>query len=234
MRGCGVLMMVVSNLRFDLAQWAGFAPVSHGFWAYFARITAGLFVLVAGVSLSLSHARAQRQSKAGFVRICRRGLRLLGWAGLVTLASWLVVRDQVVVFGVLHLLGVGSILAYPFLSHPRASFVAGLFLYGAGFLIRTVRVDFPWLVWLGLRPTHFQSADYLPLLPWFGLMLIGIGLGSVLFPQGTPRQGRTDLAAFFPFFALTCLGRHSLVIYFLHQPVLLGILFLVKQLSTGP
>ena len=86
---------------------------------------------------------------------------------------------------------------------------------------------FPWLLWLGLKPFGFQSFDYFPMLPWFGVILLGVFAGNLLYPNG-------KRAFRFPNFPpnplvrlLTFLGRHSLVIYFLHVPVLVAAVLLL-------
>jgi uncharacterized membrane protein len=66
--------------------------------------------------------------------------------------------------------------------------------------------------------------DYYPVLPWFGLALLGIFTGYSLYPQGVRRFSLPDGSAFPPFQALRFLGRHSLLIYVIHQPILIGLL----------
>lgn len=67
-------------------------------------------------------------------------------------------------------------------------------------------------------------SDYYPLVPWFGFALLGIWAGWRLYPGRTRRFTLPDLAHVAPIRALSFLGRHSLVIYLVHQPVLLALL----------
>jgi uncharacterized membrane protein len=85
----------------------------------------------------------------------------------------------------------------------------------------------PWLLWLGVKQLGRYMVDFYPLLPWFGVALLGVFCGLSLYPGGIPRFDLPDLSLKSPIRALSFLGRHSLVIYLVHQPIILGILVLV-------
>lgn len=213
LRGMAVLMMLVSNFLFDLFYFTAVLDPASGFPAWLARSTAGLFVLLVGVSLSLSYARpmAQRQ---GFNKYLRRGAGIFALGLLITLATRIVVGRQYVVFGILHLIGSGIILSYPFLKHRRFALPTGLLIITAAPFIGNLQIDSGWLLWLGIQCPGFVSVDYTPLVPWFGIMLIGIALGGFITipPASVPQKRFIRL--------LAACGRHSLVIYFAHQPLL--------------
>jgi uncharacterized membrane protein len=84
--------------------------------------------------------------------------------------------------------------------------------------------SFPWLLPLGLMPQHFRTADYFPLLPWFGIFLIGICAGNTFYRDGE-RRFSLRLTATRITRPLAFIGRNSLLIYLVHQPVIIGILF---------
>jgi uncharacterized membrane protein len=73
--------------------------------------------------------------------------------------------------------------------------------------------------------------DYYPLLPWGGAALLGVACGRLNYPDGRRRLSLPDLSAAAPVRALRFLGRHSLLIYLLHQPILLGALFGLQALG---
>jgi uncharacterized membrane protein len=84
----------------------------------------------------------------------------------------------------------------------------------------------PWLFWLGFEPANHVYVDYFPLLPWFGVVLLGIFAGYTLYGRSGRRFGLPDLSAWQPVEILQGLGAHSLKIYLIHQPVLFAILLL--------
>lgn len=172
------------------------------------------FILLAGAS-----ARFSRNN-------LRHGLVVLG-AGLVVEIG-AAVAGQTIRFGVLMLLG-SSMVLWHFLGKglqklPGWSVAAGsgVLFFAARWWTGRTAVSVPWLYPLGFTAPGFYSADYFPLLPWFFLFLTGTALGGWCLAH---RENRL-LAVRLPG-VLTWPGRHSLIIYVLHQPVLYGISYLI-------
>ncbi|NYZ80028.1 DUF1624 domain-containing protein, partial [Candidatus Micrarchaeota archaeon] len=189
------------------------------FWFWFALTTASLFLLLSGVSLVLSRSRSEKRG-ASFLKYLKRGLLIFSLGMLITFVTWLFIGSDFVLFGVLHLIGLSVILSYPLVKNKNASLVAGFLLILAGVVLQGMRFGFSWLVWLGLKPVGYHSVDYFPLLPWLGVVLVGVFLGNVLLKNYgrtfASVAGQNRAARFLSFF-----GRHSLVIYLLHQPVII-------------
>ena len=229
LRGAAIVLMVLYHLVFDLNYFAVYdIDVSSGFWLAVARTTASFFLLLVGLSLTLSHSRAQLLGKEDRfrLRLVKRSAWILGLALGITFVTYLFIGRGFIVFGVLHLIGLSLLLAYPFLRLQRASIIFGLLFILLGIYLQNISVGFPWLLWLGLAPPGFYSVDYFPLFPWFGVILVGMGLGSLLYPGYLRRITVPDLSSS-PFVrGLAFLGRNSLFIYLVHQPVMIAILFL--------
>ena len=218
LRGIAVLMMLVSNFVFDLSLFSYIQISNSFFWPALAKVTAALFLLLVGVSLTLSYVRAGAQT-AGFLKFFKRGMKIFFLGLIVSLGTWYAVGDDLVVFGILHLIGLGIILAYPFLRHPYLSLLAGLFVFGCGWFVSSIKVTVPWLVWLGIQYHGFSSVDYTPVFPWLSFILIGVFLGNVLFPKGRRKVQISFGQARFPARIVEKIGTQSLLIYFVHQPL---------------
>jgi uncharacterized membrane protein len=127
-----------------------------------------------------------------------------------------------VIFGILHLIGVSVMLSPLFFRFGKYNILPGLLCIAGGFFIGTVQGPV-WLLPLGIYPASFASVDYTPLIPWFGMVLIGMGGGEFLYSGGIRRfevprlPGR--VAAPLAFF-----GQHSLIVYLVHQPVIILLL----------
>ncbi|MBE0430768.1 MAG: DUF1624 domain-containing protein [Dehalococcoidia bacterium] len=199
--------------------------ITHlGFWWWFPRLTAiGPFTFLAGLSLPISQIRAKTISS--FVR---RGVRIFALGTLISLLTWLVSPDGYVRFGILHFFGIVFIIGHLFLRFRFINLVAGLALVAAGAYIEFTRVtvDFPWLLWLGLRPRGVAMMDYAPLLPWFGFFLLGIFCSKLLYPEGKRRFSipQTDHPLTR---ALTLPGRYPLQFYVAQWPAILGVLLIL-------
>ena len=234
-RGIAILMMILFHTLYDLAFF-GIYPVniSTGFWRYFAIATASLFLLIAGISLTISHARALQRLRGAVkhhvrlsVKYLKRGAWIFGCGLLVTLATWLYLGDGFVIFGILHLIGVSIMLSPLFFRFRKKNILIGAVCIVIGITLAFSGISGPiFLLWLGIHPASFTSVDYMPILPWFGVVLIGLGIGDFLYPSGnrsyTP-PGVPDSVSV----PLAWLGRHSLIIYLMHQPVILLILQVV-------
>jgi uncharacterized membrane protein len=101
--------------------------------------------------------------------------------------------------------------------------IAGVVVIAAGVYVDTLVVSYPWLVWLGVKQGGLYMVDYYPILPWFGLALLGIFAGHSFYHRGVRGFSLPNLAAVPPLRGLRFLGRHSLLIYVIHQPILIGL-----------
>ena len=237
LRGVAILMMIGYHVPYDLDYFGAYTvDVQSGFWLYYARATATIFLLLVGISLTLSFSRATRIEKTAkklYPKYLNRGLRIFSWGLVITVTTWIILREGFVVFGILHLIGISIILAYPVLKVRYGNLVLGIMFIALGMFIKKVTVGFSWLLWLGLTPARFYSVDYFPLVPWFGVVLIGVFLGNSLYPQYTRSFELYDLSKFAVIRFLCLLGRHSLLIYLVHQPVLITVLYLLDFVTIG-
>jgi len=220
-RGLSILLMVIYHAGYDLVAFE-LIPVKILFNPLLNTLEplfAGVFILLSGVS-----ARYARDNRA-------RGLQVLVCALVVSLVTGMV--GVPVAFGILHCLGLCMVICGdPAQWIDKISRRIQPILFGSLFTLsylvyRLVPLQnaffdqVPYLYMFGLNGPAFQSADYFPLLPWFFLYPLGAWLGLYI------KEGR------FPSWFYTCnipvlpfLGRHTLVIYMLHQPVLYGLVSL--------
>jgi len=210
---------------FDIHN-TGVPGVRYEFWWWFARVTAGTFIFLAGVSLTITYSRGKQMP--GFLL---RGLKIFGWGMAITAITWLISRAEYVRFGILHFFGIAFMLG-PFFTRLRfTNLIVGAVLLVIGIRLWGTILDFPWLLWL--LPHNFRTMDYWPLLPWFGLFLVGMFCGTVLYPQGNRRfnihEFNDPVTS-----ALTFPGRHPLVIYLAQWPIVIGVILLLFPANVLP
>ncbi|MDE4907470.1 DUF1624 domain-containing protein [Methanogenium marinum] len=222
-RGIAIIMMVTYHLLFDLVYF-GVADIAitSGFWRAFALTCACTFVFLVGLSLHISRERAIQKGVKGSALVQKflmRGAFILALGCGITLVTWYVIGGGYILFGILHLIGLSICLAPLFFPLQKKNLIAGVIVLALG-LVVTGTVGPLWLAWLGIHPAGFYSVDYEPLIPWFGLVLLGLGAGAYLYPKGRPlRQIRQPCPPVTNLLATA--GRHSLLIYIIHQPVLI-------------
>lgn len=226
LRGVCILGMVVVHLIYDLQTFFSLPFLADSQLFDLIKQWGGvLFLLISGICVTLgSHP-------------VRRGLIVFA-CGLICSAVtagmyFLNMADKsiIIYFGVLHCLGVCMLLWPLFKRLPVwALGLLGLGLTVLGLWISgNVVVDFPWLIPLGLVPGDFASSDYFPLLSNLGFFLVGAFLGKTLYRKKETLLPRVNPAnpvlAFF-----TRLGKWSLPVYLLHQPVITGLLYLILEI----
>ena len=224
-RGLALLAMVSYHLSWDLS-WFGIVdwPVNgNDGWQAYARLIAGTFLFLAGVSLSLAHGSGIR-----WRAFLRREAVILMAAAAVSAGTWYALEASMVRFGILHCIAAASLLALPFVRLPAVvSAAAALLVFSLPFWAAGPAFDGPLWLWTGLGDPGFSSVDWVPVVPWVGATLLGVAAGHILQRPGLQEQA----ARWQPHSAFSRLlcrgGRHSLAVYLIHQPVLFGSLWLV-------
>jgi uncharacterized membrane protein len=228
-RGLALIGMGVYHLIWDLAHF-GFVAASLPFAPAMRLLShgvAGAFLALVGVSLGLAHPHGLR--RAAFAR---RFALVAGAALLVTLATYFIDPAEPIAFGILHCIAIASLVAAPFVGAPAwAALAAGALALAAPLLIASESFNAPALIWLGLGTVAPSTLDWRPLLPWAGVVLVGLALARV----SLSRLAGSPLAlwrpAAIPGRILDFAGRHSLAIYLAHQPILFAVLFALANLT---
>lgn len=220
LRGFALCLMLVYHFCYDLAQpWVRIISADFNndpFWLAFRAVILSSFLGLVGVSLALA-----RQGHPGMGPFWRRIALIVFCAALVTIASYVWSPQTFITFGVLHCIAVASILARPLVRRPAAALVLGIAAIAAGVTIKLPVFDTPWLNWVGMMTHKPATEDYVPLFPWLGVVLVGVAAGAwVVARERAPIAALNRIAPAW----LAWLGRHSLIVYMAHQPVLVGIL----------
>jgi uncharacterized membrane protein len=218
LRGFAICLMLVYHFAFDLTWFRVIRADFNNdvFWLGFRAVIVTLFIALVGVSLVL--ARGARQGRRAF---WRRIALIAACAALVSVASYVTFPQTFITFGILHCIAVSSVLARPLVDFPRAALLAGIAIIVLGNTVHLPLFDAPWLNWVGMMTHRPATEDYVPLFPWLGVVLVGAAVGRWMLSHE-----RRPIVAVGPLVPrwLTWAGRHSLLIYMVHQPVLVGIL----------
>lgn len=235
-RGVFIILMVLYHLFYDLVYIFGvnIPAFEWGFTRYLQLLIAGLFVFISGVASRFSRSNV------------KRGAQCFAFGMLMTLVTWLFLPSQLVAFGVLHMLGICMML-FPLFKPllDKIPPLVGLLLCAALFFLTFNTQSGYWgmrgwelalpaswystsfLFPLGFPKPGFWSSDYFPLLPWILWYFGGTFAGVYVVEKRCP-----------PWFylphsrVLAFLGRNTIVIYLLHQPVVYGVLAVIFALIT--
>lgn len=221
-RGAAIAGVVLYHFVWDLAFLGLTGPelASHPLWVAFGRTLAGSFLFLAGFSLVLANRKDIRWQKFG-----RRLSIIVAAALTITVVTWFAFPRAFVYFGILHMIAFGSVAGLLFLrAPPLLTVVAGCVVLTVPRLFNSAMFDPHWLAWIGFSDSTPPSNDFVPVFPWFGVFLIGIAAARATRPEQlaywlAAGSGGVMVEG------LAWLGRHSLSIYLVHQPLLLAILY---------
>ena len=218
-RGIALLAMAIYHFTWDLGNFGYVAPdlATTGGWAIFAHMIAGSFLFLAGYSLWMAHGRDLRLPS-----FLKRLALLVAAAIAITVVSVFATPDAVIYFGILHAIAAASVIGLLFLRVPAAiTLLVALAAVLLPHFVKFDALDPRYLAWIGMAAHPVSSNDYVPLLPWIGPFLAGIAV-SKLSLTWLKRQRQLPQNEN----VLTFLGRHSLIFYLLHQPILFGLVYL--------
>lgn len=218
LRGAAIVWMAIFHFYFDLNHYRLLAPVQNfyadPFWTVQRAMIVTLFMAVAGLSQAVAIDAGQ-----GWPRFWRRWVQIAGCALLVSAGSALMFPKSWISFGVLH--GFAVMLVIARVAAPLRGWLwpLGLLLLVLPHLVQHPFFDTRWTNWIGLVTRKPVTEDFAPLLPWLGVMLWGLAGGQWLLARRRRELSGAVPAALQP---LVLLGRWSLSVYMLHQPLLIG------------
>jgi len=221
-RGWAILLMVLFHLAYDL-NYFHFIDINlkkDFFWVYARYVIVSMFLFSMGISLALVH-----RPNIRWKRMYKRTFMLSVASILVSVATYIQFPDRWVYFGILHFILFASWLGLLLVPFPSLSFLLGLFiLVGSyfGFLHTQYLFD------ILQSPLHLPkyTEDLVIVFPWFSVVLFGIAFVGFAWQNKVftfPLLNATNRFNLFLAFS----GRHALLIYLLHQPILFGLIMLL-------
>ncbi len=233
-RGFCIILMVLYHYAYNVFQIYGIEFLNSAFLSFLRDFFAGIFILISGISCNFS--------KNNFVR----GLKCFGLGLLITLFTHVFISEQIIIFGILHMLGLAMIvysLVNRYLNRLNKKMLMVLFfvlfiITGnvvngyigiftlIFFYIPDVLYSCKFLFPLGIVSNNFYSADYFPMLPWLFLFLFGAVLGSLRDVGKFPKFMYKRRCKAFAF-----IGRITIWIYLGHQPIFYLFLYIFKKFN---
>lgn len=229
LRGLALLAMASYHFTWDL-EFFGYieqGTAVTGPWKIYARCIASTFLFLVGFSLFLAHGQGIRWRSFG-----KRLGQIAAAALLISVATYFVMGDGWIFFGILHGIALMSVFALPCLRLPVViTLVAAAVSLALPFYARAPLFDHAMFWWLGLSENLPRSNDYVPLFPWFAAVLAGVATAKIAAMFGLFQRLATVPAG--PRI-LSLAGRHSMAFYLIHQPVLIALVYLASLLAPPP
>ena len=230
LRGIAIGLMIYLHILWDL-DYFGIYPLNQEIYQL-QRIVPPIFFMLVGVCLAVSRNKnincSIEKIKKYNNHLIKRGLKILGVGVAISIATFIFVPNRPIIFGVLHFIGLSIILSIPFIKFKKYNILFAIIFILIGIFIGGYHIENPSIIHLilGIHQANIweYTIDYFPLLPWFGVTLFGIALGDYLYKDNKRRFRLPDLSKYKPLAMFSWLGKHSLAIYILHQPIIAGML----------
>lgn len=223
LRGIAVTGMIVVHFFYDLQYFGKVSLILPKWLDGAGKYGHLIFILISGICATLGHRTFHRGVLvfACGLLVSYVTLYLEYILGFLQIGIW---------FGILHLLGF-SMMVYPLFRdfYGWELLFLSLFLICAGFYFQKFTVEKPGLFPFGLcAENQYPGSDYFPIFPYFGWFLLGASAGKFLYPERRSRipwiSRENPISRFFQ-----SVGRNSLSIYLVHQPILAGITLILKK-----
>jgi uncharacterized membrane protein len=220
LRGLAIALMIAYHFCYDLTYYnfVQFDFYNDTFWINSRTFIVSLFLSIAGISMTLAYAK-----KIPYKQYFKRISIILTCALAITLVSYFMFPGRTIFFGILHLIALSGLIGIVFVKYPFLSIFVGSIVIFIGNTVTLTMFNQDWLHWIGLMTYKPPTEDYVPLLPWFGVYLCGIGVGHFLIHSVPGKRILNWRLKFSGVNILEKAGQHSLLIYMIHQPILLGI-----------
>ncbi|AKL96054.1 hypothetical protein CACET_c26090 [Clostridium aceticum] len=216
LRTIAITLMIIFHIVYDLNEFAGIdINYQSGFWYWEGRIAALIFIFISGIS-------------SGFSRDSfKRGVKVLGLGMGITIVTYIVIREQYIRFGILHLLGTGMIL-FPLLKRINnyiLLLLSGIFILISA-MFNDILVNTSLLLPLGIMHSEFNTVDYYPIIPYLSAFIMGVIVYKIFY-----RNKQSFFKINYENRLVTKISKNSLSIYLMHQPAIIGTILLFRFLG---
>ena len=232
-RGICVVAMIVYHFYWDLGYFGYIDPgvVTQGLGLFFAQLIGLSFITIAGISSRLLSLSDRYKSK-----FLKRIFRLISISIAITVLTFILDKNSFIFFGILHFLSVCTITSF-ILIKIKSNFHLLLIFLGAGLIsISGITFNIPFIFsWIGFNKEVPLTNDFYPIIPWITFYFFGFWLGGVIYKITSKKSenlSNTDAQIGPVLKFIEYLGRRSLLIYILHQPLLFSLFFIFIQLTS--
>jgi len=230
-RGVAIIGMILTHINYDFLNYHNksiFPPIASDVLGFLILYGGALFLIISGICCCLSKNNLKRGLTLFFVA--------MGVTYVTVIYQYMFSPEytSTIFFGVLHCLSLCMVISHFLMKIPQKKyitnpilFVLGILIIIAGILLKDNDINLPIVCGNVIKP-WFMTMDYFPLFPYLGWFIIGIVIGRIFYQKGRALIKSEKIGNFFLIRAFSFVGRHSLIFYLAHQPIIFGIMMFIN------
>ncbi|MDD3653166.1 MAG: heparan-alpha-glucosaminide N-acetyltransferase [Desulfotomaculaceae bacterium] len=218
LRATAIILMVIFHIVVDLNKLVGIdIDYFSGFWFWEGKISALIFIFLAGISSGFSK------------NTVTRGIKVLSYGMAITFFTYIFFREQYIIFGILHLLGT-SMIIFPLFKRIDniLLFISAIIVALAAIPLNNIFTNTSLLIPFGITCKGLATLDYYPLIPYFSVFILGI-LAYKMYYHKKQSLCKSNFENKY----IRTISKSSLLIYLVHQPVIIATIILFKSLTSS-
>jgi uncharacterized membrane protein len=229
-RGLAIAQMVAYHFVYDLNYfgWVSVNVTQEPGWILWRNAIVSQFLLLVGIGVGLGRASGRSEW-----RFWQRWWQIAAAAALVSVVSAWLFGPRWIWFGILQFVALALLLVRPLTRLGAINLAIGAALLALGLFVSDSWFDPPMRSWIGFSAHKPATEDYVPVFPWLGVVVVGIGAAALWRRRESAPGYRPLDVQMSPARLLQFLGRWPLTIYLVHQPMLMGALLLIQRLDLG-
>lgn len=226
LRWIAILLMVLFHLNYSLVNLFNIdlLNISEYFWFIIWKISVILFIFISWISFFLAEKKYLNKIILKYIKVSFILWVIAWWISLSTLLFF---SEQYIRFWIIHFFSVSFLLILFFrkLKYYNLIFWIIIIVYGFYF-IPIINSEYYYFLWFTY--SWFKSADFYPLLPFFWIMLLWYTFWLFLSDRGLLDIFKTKSTNNIVSNIFEYMWKKSLLIYLLHQPIIILMLYLLK------
>ena len=227
-RGVAIILMVIFHLNYSLLNIFNIDILnfSDSFWYIIWKIAALLFIFIAWISFSLAEIKYWEKINNKYLKVILI-LSIIAW--IITIITYLFNPEFYIRFWIIHFFALSFGLLLLFRRFKYYTFLLGILIVIIGIFFTPI-IQNQFLYFLGFTYPWFSSSDFYPIFPYFGIMLFGYNFWLILSDKNKIKilegNGKESIIMWY----IWLIWRKSLVIYLIHQPIIISSIYLYKYI----
>lgn len=231
LRWLAILLMIIFHINYSLLNiyWIKFLNFSEIFWFIIWKISVLLFITISWISFFLAEKKysSKKDNKKSISKKYFKYSLFLWFISLViTFWTYFILRSQTILFWIIHFFSISYLLILFFRRFKYFNIIIWLIIILIPFFV-SMKTNSHYLFFLWFLYPWFNSSDFYPIFPYFGIFLISYWISIFLDKKWFLEKIFWWQNNWMISTSLEYIWKRSLLVYLIHQPIIILIIYLI-------